>query len=88
MSITYEESKIKYNTSWIVAPGQLVEIRRNCSEQLDEYGIIIECKSPHFGFGYDDDYWVLIDGQIVLIKNFMIYPMKQGDLTNEFERKV
>ena len=76
------------NQSWIVFPGQLVEIRRNCFEQLGEYGIIIKCKSPHFGVGYDDDYWVLIDGQIALIKNFMIHPIKKGEIKNEIQRKI
>ena len=61
--------------SWIVFPGQLVEIRRNCFVQTAEFGIIIGCKSPHFGIGYDDDYWVFIAGELLLVKNFMIYPV-------------
>ena len=76
MSITYGE----YNQSlslrgFIVFPGQLVEIRRNCFEQTGLYGIIIECKCPHFGIGYDDDYWVYIGGELTLVKNFQIHPV-------------
>ena len=61
--------------SWIVFPGQLVEIKRSCFEQSTEYGIVIECKSPCFGIGYDEDYWVYLKGELVLVKNFMIYPV-------------
>ena len=76
MSITYGE----YNQSlsprgFIVFPGQLVEIRRNCFEQTGVYGIIIECMCPHFGIGYDDDYWVYISGELTRVKNFQIHPV-------------
>lgn len=76
MSNTYGE----YNQSlspraFIVFPGQLVEIKRNCFEQIGQYGIIIECMCPHFGIGYDDDYWVYIGGELTLVKNFQIYPV-------------
>lgn len=73
---THEEySQSMLARSFIVFPGQLVEIRINCFEQTGKYGIIIECKHPHFGIGYDDDYWVYIAGELLLVKNFMIYPI-------------
>ena len=76
MSNTYGESvQTASRASMIVFTGQLVEIRRNCFEQLGEYGIIIECMCPHFGIGYDDDYWVYIGGELTLVKNFEIYPV-------------
>ena len=76
MSTTYGEYwAATTRQSMIVFPGQLVEIRRNCFEQLPIYGIIIECMCPHFGVGYDDDYWVYIGGELALVKNFQIYPV-------------
>ena len=73
---TLEEWKkpIRRN-SWIIFPGQLVRIQANCFEQIATYGIIIGCETPHFGVGYDDNYSVLIDGDIVVVKNFQIYPV-------------
>ena len=76
MSITYGECNQTLSPrSFIVFPGQLVEIRRNCLEQLGEYGIIIECSNPCFGIGYDETYWVYVQGELLLIKNFMIHPV-------------
>ena len=75
MSTIYEVLYPTTKSAWIVFPGQLVEIRRNCFEQLPVYGIIIECMCPHFGIGYDDDYWVYIEGELTLVKNFQIYPV-------------
>ena len=74
MSTIYDELSPTHN-AWIVYPGQLVEIRRNCFEQLGELGIIIECACPNFGIGYDDEYWVFLNGELMRIKTFMIYPV-------------
>ena len=74
MSTTYDELNTNHST-WIVYPGQLVSVRRNCFEQMGELGIIIECACPHFGIGYDDEYWVFLNGETVRIKTFMIYPV-------------
>lgn len=76
----YERS----NTAWIVFPGQLVSVRRNCFEQKGDFGIIIECVCPNFGIGYDEEYWVLIDGRIDKIRTFMIYPVME----NEYEQSI
>ena len=78
MSTTYEELYQSNRTAWIVYPGQLVVVRRNCFEHFDELGIIIECANPHFGFGYDDEYWVFLDGKLARIKTFMIYPVNSN----------
>lgn len=58
-----------------VRVGQLVVVKRNCFEQKGEFGIIIKCTNPDFSVGYDDDWWVYMDGDLVLIKNFQIYPV-------------
>lgn len=74
MSIIYNTLE----TNYFVEPvrvGQLVTVKRNCFEQKGELGIIIKCTNPDFSMGYDDDWWVYIDGDIVLIKNFQIYPV-------------
>ena len=76
MSTTYGEYwAATTKPAMIVFTGQLVEIRRNCFEHLPVYGIIIECMHPHFGIGYDDDFWVLINGQIERLKNYQIHPV-------------
>ena len=61
--------------TWIVIPGQLVVVKRNCLEQRGEYGIIIECVCPDFGIGYDDEYLVLVNGKPQRLRTFMIYPV-------------
>ena len=63
------------HSSCITHVGQLVRIKLNCFEQSGDYGIIIECMTPSFGVGYDDDYLVLIYGNLVKVKNFMIHPV-------------
>jgi len=76
MSTIYEELyQTGHHDTFIIFSGQLVEIRRDCFEQLPMYGIIIECMCPHFGIGYDNDYWVYIGGELTLVKNFQIYPV-------------
>jgi len=75
MSITYDAQIPADFSTWIVSPGQLVRIKQNCFEQNGIYGIIIECMCPHFGIGYDNDYWVYIGGELALVKNFQIYPV-------------
>lgn len=75
MSNIYGQLHTTQPSPWIAFRGQLVEVRRNCFEQTPQYGIIIECKYPSFGIGYDDDYWVYIDGDISLVKNFQLYPV-------------
>ena len=90
MSTTYEVSQQTNRSSWIVFSGQLVEVRRNCFEQRGSLGIIIECACPNFGIGYDDDYWVYIEGELALVKTFQIYPIEisQGENLNEIPRKI
>ena len=75
MSTTYDELYQENREAWIVYPGQLVAVRRNCFEHFGEMGIIIECANPHFGIGYDDEYWVFLNGELTRIKTFMIYPV-------------
>lgn len=75
MSTTYGELYHSNKTPWIVFPGQLIEVKRNCYEQFGSIGIIIECACPHFGIGYDDEYWVFLNGELTRIKTFMIYPV-------------
>ena len=75
MSTIYDQLYTTQLSPFIVSRGQLIEVRRNCFEQTTQYGIIIECKCPHFGIGYDDDYWVYIGGELTLVKNFQIYPV-------------
>jgi len=76
MSSTYDQlTSPTHNLAWIVFPGQLVAIKRNCFEQLEEYGIIIRCACPNFGIGYDDEYWVFLNGEMSRVKSFMIYPV-------------
>tara|TARA_B100001989_G_scaffold198791_1_gene147359 strand:- start:10 stop:246 length:237 start_codon:yes stop_codon:yes gene_type:complete len=75
MSTIYEELYPPNNVSWIVFTGQLVAVKRNCFEQLPEFGIIIGCACPNFGVGYDEDYWVFLNGKISRVKSFMIYPV-------------
>lgn len=75
MSTIYGQSYPIQLSHFVAYRGQLIEVRRNCFEQTPEYGIIIECKYPHFGIGYDDDYWVYIGGELTLVKNFQIYPV-------------
>lgn len=76
MSTIYEALyPTQQHSAFIIFSGQLVEIRRDCFEQLPMYGIIIECMCPHFGIGYDNDYWVYIGGELTLVKNFQIYPV-------------
>jgi len=77
MQTIYEEWNTNHN-AWIVYPGQLVAVRRNCFEQIGELGIIIECANPHFGIGYDDEYWVFLNGEITRIQTFMIYPVNSN----------
>ena len=84
MSTTYGESTPYYDTSWILYSGQLVKIKKNCFEQEGLTGIIIECVCPNFGIGYDEEYWVLIDGRIDKIRTFMIYPVME----NEYEQSI
>ena len=75
MSNTYDQLYPKRNSAWIIHVGQLVCVKRNCFEQIGQFGIIIGCKSPNFGIGYDDDYWALLEGEISAIKTFQIYPV-------------
>jgi len=75
MSTIYEELYPTTKTAWIVFPGQLVAVKRNCFEQLPEFGIIIRCACPNFGIGYDEDYWVFLNGEMSRVKSFMIYPV-------------
>ena len=75
MLTTSDPLYLTNHDTWIVYPGQLVAVRRNCFEQTGELGIIIECACPHFGIGYDDEYWVFLNGELMRIKTFMIYPV-------------
>jgi len=75
MSTIYEELYPTTSLPWIVFPGQLVAVKRNCFEQLPEFGIIIRCACPDFGVGYDEDYWVFLNGEMSRVKSFMIYPV-------------
>ena len=75
MSNIYGQLYTTQPSPFIVFRGQLIEVRRNCFEQMPVYGIIIECMCPSFGIGYDDDYWVYIEGELTLVKNFQIYPV-------------
>ena len=75
MSTTYGLLYTTQLRPFVAYRGQLIEVRRNCFEQTPEYGIIIECKYPSFGIGYDDDFWVYINGEVSLVKNFQLYPV-------------
>jgi hypothetical protein len=75
MSITYGLQTQSNETSWIVSPGQLVRIKRDCFEQIGVFGIIIECTYPSFGYT-DDSHWiVLIDGKLNLVESCQIWPV-------------
>ena len=78
MLTTFGELEPTQNESWIVYPGQLVAVRQNCFEHFGSIGIIIDCANPHFGIGYEDEYWVFLDGKICRIKTFMIYPVNSN----------
>ena len=76
---TYEKQKPHSNSSsWIIYPGQLVRIRENCFEQLGVYGIIIDCECPDFGFGLNEIWNVLIDGEINRFETFKIWPIEEN----------
>lgn len=77
MSITYGESAPSLYDSWIVFPGQLVKIRSNCLEQSQKCGIIIECTCPDFGLG-SDKWLVLVEGKLLVIESFCIWPVKEN----------
>lgn len=75
------------SSSWIIMPGQLVRVRRNCLAQREEIGIIIECVCPDFGIGYDDEYLVLVDGIPQRLRTFMIYPIENYSYNSaQYER--
>jgi len=76
MSITYEEWNNSLGSpSFIIFPGQLIKIRRNCFEQNGVIGIIIKCDIPDLSYTGADQYSVWVDGQIQLIDSFMIWPV-------------
>ena len=61
--------------SWIVMPGQLVCVKTSIYEKNSAIGIIISCSYPNFGVGPDEEYLVLLDGDLKRIKTFMLYPI-------------
>ena len=73
--MNYYEDWQPSDSAWIIWPGQLVVVKRNCLEQIGEFGIIIECVCPDFGLGYDDEYLVLVNGEPQRLRTFMIYPV-------------
>ena len=75
MSTTYGLQTQSNETSWIVSPGQLVRIKRDCFEQIGVIGIIIKCDIPDFSYTGADQYSVWVDGQLQLIDSFMIWPV-------------
>ena len=79
MLTTYGELSQKSQTAscWIIYPGQLVRIKKDCFEQMGVYGIIIGCVYPDFGYSGNDKYLVLIDGKLNSIDSFKIWPVEE-----------
>ena len=77
MSITYDAQILACSATWIVTPGQLVRIKQNCFEQIGDYGIIIKCIHPSFGYTDDSRWLVLIDGKLNSVESFQIWPVEE-----------